>query len=182
MSTLWMQAAVRLAGLTSDPGSDASAYWSRDGKWVYFSSNRTGRHEVWKVLADGSATEVQVSRNGGWRSHESKDGKTLFIQKLDVPGLWRMTAEGGEETKVADMPPVSTWYPMDTVSYRIARGEEPTLRRIDHATGREAVIRKLPRETMVFLYNFSVSPDGEFVVFPRLDNVVSDLMLIENFR
>ncbi len=170
--------------LTTDPGSDASAYWSRDGKWVYFSSNRTGRHEVWKVPADGGAPEVQLTRNGGWRSHESKDGGTLYFQKYDFAGLWRMPVEGGAETKVTDLPPTSTWYPMDTVSYRIAgsAGEEPTLRRIDHSTGRETVVRKLPLEAIVALYNFCVSPGGEFVVFPRLDNAISDLMLVENFR
>ena len=46
--------------MTTDPGNDASADWSRDGKWIYFASNRTGRQEIWKMPADGSAREVQV--------------------------------------------------------------------------------------------------------------------------
>lgn len=90
--------------LTTHPGNDASALLSRDGKFVYFASARTGRNEVWRVPADGSAPETQVTRNGGWRSSESSDGKTLYYQKLDLPGLFRMPLDGGEETKVADTP------------------------------------------------------------------------------
>ena len=43
--------------------------------------------------ADGSAREVQVTRNGGWRSRESFDGKTLYYQKFDLPGLFRMPVD-----------------------------------------------------------------------------------------
>jgi hypothetical protein len=85
--------------LTTDPASDATAYWSRDGKWIYFASNRTGRLEVWKIPSDGSTREVKVTRNGGWRSRESLDRRTLYYQKLDAPGFWRMPVEGGPEER-----------------------------------------------------------------------------------
>jgi len=91
--------------MTTDPANDASAYWSRDGKWIYFASNRTGGQEVWKMPADGSAREVQVTRSGGWRSRESFDGKVLYYQKIDLPGLFRMPVDGGPEERIADVQP-----------------------------------------------------------------------------
>ena len=51
--------------------------WSRDGKWVYFTSKRTGRYEVWKVSAEGGKA-VPVTRNGGGAAFESPDGKSIY--------------------------------------------------------------------------------------------------------
>ena len=167
--------------LTTDTANDASAYWSRDGKWVYFASNRTGRHEVWRIPADGSGPEIQVTRNGGWRNTESPDGRTLYYQKMNSPGLWRMPTALGEETKVADLPAMATWYLQGNTSYWIAPGKPPELRRIDHATGRETVVRKLLGANMGTA-NFAISPDGTGVLFVKTDQRVSDLMLIEGFR
>src|SRR5262249_26133114 len=35
--------------LTADPADDTPDSWSNDGNWLYLTSNRTGRAEVWKV-------------------------------------------------------------------------------------------------------------------------------------
>src|SRR2546422_4241172 len=35
--------------------------WSRDGKWIYFSSNRTGSWQIWKVPSVGGSA-IQVTR------------------------------------------------------------------------------------------------------------------------
>ena len=59
--------------LTFDTHNDILPIWSRDGNWIYFSSNRTGRIEVWKVPA-GGGNAVQVTRNGGLYGVESPDG------------------------------------------------------------------------------------------------------------
>ncbi len=170
--------------LTTHPANDASAYWSRDGRFIYFASARTGRNEVWKVPADGSAPEMQVTRNGGWRSSESSDGKTLYYQKLDLPGLWRMPLDGGEETKIADIPAIDPWFRIHDHSYYYVwkRGIGVELHRIDHATSRDTVVRMLPPETSRTTANFTISPDEKSIVFVRLDQSVSDLMRIDNFR
>ena len=38
--------------------------FSRNGRFIYFSSNRTGRYEVWRVATSGGPEE-QITRNGG---------------------------------------------------------------------------------------------------------------------
>ena len=70
--------------------------WSRDGRWIYFSSSRTGRPEIWKIHPDGTS-ETQVTTTGGWLSAESADGKYLYYKKPDeeVSDLWKMPVEGG---------------------------------------------------------------------------------------
>ena len=169
--------------LTTDPANDASAYWSRDGKWIYFASNRTGRQEVWKMPADGSAREVQVTRNGGWRSRESFDGKTLYYQKFDLPGLFRMPVNGGPEERIADVQPPEDWQVAPEGIYYFRReGEDYAVDKVDLKSGRTTEALKLPSGTPGGTTNFAVSPDGRWLVFVHVDQMVSELMMIENFH
>jgi hypothetical protein len=75
--------------------------WSRDGKSIYFASNRTGEWQIWKrELATGK--ETQVTRNGGIAAFESHDAKTLYYSKFDGGGLWGMSVGGGAEERITD--------------------------------------------------------------------------------
>jgi serine/threonine protein kinase/Tol biopolymer transport system component len=66
--------------VTSEPSDENMPFWSRDGKWLYFRSDRTGRTEIWRVPSDGGRPE-QITMRGGSVAYESADGKTLFYMK-----------------------------------------------------------------------------------------------------
>ena len=157
--------------LTTHPANDASAYWSHDGRWIYFASNRTGRNEVWKIAADGSSPEVQLTRNGGWRSGESPDGRMLYYQRFDLPGTFRMPAEGGEAEKVLDTPTFAMWHVAGNNLYWTSGqpAANEGLHRFGLATGKDSVILKLPSGTDRGTRNFGVTPDGRWMVFVRTD-------------
>lgn len=74
--------------LTTHPAVDSFPRWSRDGRSLYFTSDRSGRFEIWKMAADGSS-QVQITRNGGYVGQESLDGKYLYFGKYDAAGIWR---------------------------------------------------------------------------------------------
>ena len=167
--------------LTTSPGSDASAFWSHDGRWIYFSSNRTGRSEVWKLPSDGSSPEVQLTRRGGWRSGESVDGHTLYYQKLDLPGTFKMPVGGGEEQKVLDTPNGAMWHVNGNSIFWTSQLDDG-LHHFDLATANDSVVLKFPSGTERGVSNFGVTSDGRWVVFVRTDQQISDLMLVENFR
>ena len=82
--------------------------WSRDGKSVYFSSNRTGRWEIWKHDI-GTGVEAQITLHGGFSAFDSYDGRYLYYMKFYSPGIWRMPTGGGEERRVTDQPGPSHW-------------------------------------------------------------------------
>jgi Tol biopolymer transport system component len=89
--------------LTSDPALDMVPNWSRDGRWIYFCSNRSGDWQVWKVPVEGGQA-VQVTRQGGFEGFESVDGKFIYYSKLTpLPELWRVPVEGGEETHILEL-------------------------------------------------------------------------------
>src|SRR4030095_11491138 len=107
------------------------------------------RQEVWKMLADGSAREVQVTRNGGWRSRESFDGKVLYYQKFELPGLFRMPVEGGPEERIGDVPRLQDWQVAAEGIYYFRRpgkeyGTGLMVDRLDVKSGRTTEVLKLP--------------------------------------
>ena len=57
--------------------------WSRDGRWIYFASNRDGSWQVWKVPSSGekAGSARQVTRGGGFAAIESTDGRHVYFTK-----------------------------------------------------------------------------------------------------
>lgn len=53
----------RIIQLTHDAGRNEHPYWSPDGRHLVFESNRSGKKQVWTMLADGSNPR-QLTRQG----------------------------------------------------------------------------------------------------------------------
>ncbi len=93
--------------LTSTPAVESNPFLSPDGKWVAFTSNRSGNEDVYLVSAAGGEprrlTWHPLSDEArGW----TPDGKSVLIasQRGTAPipymRLWTMPAEGGVPTLV----------------------------------------------------------------------------------
>ncbi len=56
---IWLVGAdgKNLRRLTSHPSSDTNARWSPCGKCIFFSSNRSGSSQVWRIKLDGGEAE-----------------------------------------------------------------------------------------------------------------------------
>ena len=54
--------------------------WSRDGRFIYFHSDRNGLSQVWKMRADGSEPRP-ITTGGGYVAHESHDRAAIFYSK-----------------------------------------------------------------------------------------------------
>ena len=54
-----------LRRITQGQGDNKSPSWSGDGRYLVFSSTRSGRSEIWMSTADGRH-QVQVTEGGGW--------------------------------------------------------------------------------------------------------------------
>ena len=103
--------------LTRAPAVDANPTWSNDGRWIYFSSFRTERYEVWRMPAEGGDAE-RITWNGGYMARESADGMWLYYSKLAYPtaSFWRIAlpprGPGQQETPVKPKVPygaAATW-------------------------------------------------------------------------
>lgn len=72
---------LRSEPLTDDPAKDFQGSWSRDGKTIYFLSDRSGRDEIWKMAASGGR-RAQVTRHGGAMALESSDRRFLYYARI----------------------------------------------------------------------------------------------------
>jgi serine/threonine protein kinase/Tol biopolymer transport system component len=80
--------------LTFGPVANYAPTWSPDGKWIYYSSARNGRIDLFRRAADGSTAEEPIFAGKGlvFPDNFTPDGKVLlFIQVIDGKGsIWSM--------------------------------------------------------------------------------------------
>ncbi|HEX9892405.1 MAG TPA: protein kinase [Gemmatimonadales bacterium] len=181
--------------LTSHPAHDAKPRFSRDGKWVYFNSARTGeQHQsVWKVPASGGSA-VQVATGAGYAPQESPDGESIYyVEAIDKPSpLWRLPRSGGAPVKLLEGILLANFavltggiYYIDQPSGQVGTHyvDQPTgetrLRYFDFATRKVTTVARNLGSVDLPL---TVSSDGRTILFPRLDASTNDLMLVSNFR
>jgi len=73
-----------LTRLTDSPAIDTEPAWSPDGTQVYFTSDRGGSPQVYRVPAGGGAVQrVTFEGNYNARPRVSADGKSLAVVTLD---------------------------------------------------------------------------------------------------
>jgi Tol biopolymer transport system component len=63
--------------------SEGSAKFSPDGQWVAYSSNESGRPQVYVQAFPGPGPKIQVSNNGGTDPVWNRAGGELFYRTLD---------------------------------------------------------------------------------------------------
>jgi Tol biopolymer transport system component len=170
--------------LTSGAINNDDPNWARDGKWIYFASDRTGQDQVWKMPVTGGDA-IQVTRNGGTSGSESHDGKLLYYAKgRSGTSLWKVPVSGGNEIQVLEsLLSLETFVVVDTGIYFIPASPFPisssSIRFFSFATRKLGPITTIENPSSL---GFTVHPDGRSILFSQLDYRGSELMLVENFR
>ena len=169
--------------LTPDQFESEVPSWSRDGKWIYFASSRSGDLQVWKAPA-GGGTPVQVTHQGGHAALESPDGKTLYYAKNPMadPEIWQVPVGGGPETPLPLVRP-GTWASWQVVDNGIlfvgpSLGHNAVLSLYDFARQRTTTITVLDRVP----FWLGATQDGRTVAFDQPGQEQAQTMLVDNFR
>jgi WD40 repeat protein len=179
--------------VTNAAAEDNKASWSHDGRWIYFSSNRTGRWQIWKVSVNGGDA-IQLTRLGGNNPFESVDRKFVYYaQERMSPAIWRVPVLGGEEQPVLTQPRPKTWsywalssaglffltQPDDSV---FEGSTTTTVQFFDFETRKTTQVAALDGDIQISTPGLAVSPDGRFLLYPQIDESKGDLVLLENLK
>jgi dipeptidyl aminopeptidase/acylaminoacyl peptidase len=168
--------------LTTNAANDAVPSWSGDGRWVYFSSDRTGSSQVWKVPATGGQP-VQITRDGGFGGFESSDSALFYFAK--TPGrptkLWSVSVNGGPETEVFSG--LKSWANFTVAAEGIYfRPENPApvgfyVQFFDFRTREVRTVREVKTRPGS---GFAVAPGAAWMLFAAKEFRRGDLVMVEN--
>ena len=153
--------------------------WSADGKWIYFTSDRTGRSEIWRMRVEGGPAE-QVTKNGGSSAYASRDSEWVYYVDAEPGRLHRIKPDGTGDTVVMDQPIGLLQYTAIRGAVYVigAEGAKRLLYRIGE-DGKATMVVELPFAPGLGL---SVSPDGRYALVTKADANGTDLVLVEGFR
>ncbi len=177
--------------LTSDPAEDIVPGWSDDGRWIFFTSNRGGDRQIWKIPADQPEPEravAAVTRQGGFYGVASPDGRFLYYAKERAleTAIWRVPLDGGPEIQALDTT-LAGWGNLTANRqglYFAHRREEAApeghwvVMFLPWGTDKPREVVDLPRFPTLGGPGLSVSPDGRRILAGQVD-IDSDLMLVQ---
>jgi Tol biopolymer transport system component len=182
--------------VTSSSSMDILPSWSRDGRFIYFVSNRSGGWQVWKVERGGEALggSRQVTRRGGFAPTESVDGRYVYFcdrqsgSKAPDNALWRVPVAGGDEELVIGSLHSSygNWDLTDRGIYFVdpkpaSSGVEWVVQFLAFGHPRATEVARLEHPPVLGGPALSVSSDGGRILSAQqLDD--ADLMLVEGFQ
>jgi len=154
--------------------------FSRDGKWIYFASDRHDDWQVWKIHRRGG-NAVQVTRKGGFAALESSDGYLYYAKSGWKPEIRRIPVAGGEESLVSSQVRPLTWSSWTVTQKGIlfssdVQGKGPQLNLYDPTTGKLHELLTLPSSPRWM----GATADGRRVAVNNANE--SEITLVENLR
>jgi Tol biopolymer transport system component len=148
--------------------------WSRDGRSIYFTSNRSGEWQLWK-LDPASDQKTLITDHGGISALESYDGSTLYYAKRESGGIFSRSISGGPEARVIDGLHVNYWG-----AFAVTKGgiyfvdseaaPRPMIYYYDFRTRKSDQVLPLERMPMAADPSLTASPDGREIVFTQQDS------------
>jgi len=170
--------------LTKQSSREIRPFWSRDGRWVYFGSNRNQEWQIWKIPVRGGKAVQVTTEPGSYRPVESPDGKTLYFEGwfTDHYAIWKKSIHDGDENELIrlDSGFFDGWRLTQKGILFSKRDADRVLKFgfYDFETGETRELFRHVRQG----FRFSASPDGRSLYFSQADRDESDIVLLDNFR
>jgi WD40-like Beta Propeller Repeat len=166
--------------------------WSKDGRWIYLCSNRTGEFQIWKMPAEGGQA-VRVTKNGGFEAVEAPGGHSLYYSKMEKheartgsAHLWKISLQTGEESLVFDRAIYPRYWAVTERGIYFVPSDwsrRPAIEFFSFSTGQVTRVVSLDRPPVAYGDpGLTISPDGRWILCALLEQDTSDIMLVENFR
>lgn len=166
--------------LTEAGSLNENSRWSPDGRWIYFTSFRTGVSTTW-VLPVNGAPAMPFSSRLTSNPQFSWDGKSLYFTRLTGAklGLWRTPIDHPSEEELV-LNEVGDYVIGRFGIYSVVPDDKghSMIRFIEFATGKTSIVAAMPKPQ----YIFDVSPDGTKLIYARNHLSTEDVFQVDHFR
>jgi Tol biopolymer transport system component len=171
--------------LTHDDSTNIVPQWSYDGARIYFSSDRSGRFELWSIASEGGPA-TQFSTGGGFEASPSSDGEFIFFTRAwEVPGIWRQPVSGGNAVPVRPLDPVVRhryWQGAHEGIWFVDTSNSPTIKFYSFATGQVRPVAPAPRPIISRYRGLAIAPDGGHFLYLQYDVRRSEIRVVQAAR
>jgi len=173
--------------LVTNVSSAIRPSWSRDGKWIYFLSNENGRFGPYRCPAGGGdAIALSSNITEGQQVLESFDGRKAYFATPDGLNaqLWEVSLDAQPSVATdalqgAIVKDYATWTLVPGGIYFVPAAAPRSMRYFDFATKHIRTVFELDKD---FDGGLSVSPDGRWILYSQVEELDSDIMLVEHFH
>ena len=178
--------------LTAAPGNKPArvllnarnATFSHDGKWIYFQS----RGQIWKATPAGANPQALGPQDNAEQPTESVDGKYIYFRSHR--GFRRLPTAGGDDEEAFVPDHVPWWGPASMQPTRkgvyYTEFEQSSNSLVvsfyDYSTKKSSIVFRLRNTGWRSSGSYSVSPDGKSILYARVDQSQTNLMLVDNFK
>ena len=101
--------------VASSPVRDNAGAISSDGKWMLYSSQESGRFELYAQAFPVPGRRVAISQEGGISGWWSADDRQIVLRDDDLRGLWRVDVTPAKDALVVGAPRKFATLPPDLV-------------------------------------------------------------------
>ena len=161
--------------------------WSHDGRWIYFLSFVGGEAPKVYRCSENGGNATMVSSGPAFSFRESFDGETLyFVDGWTDATLKRVSVnQPGPASPVEGMPllkDAALWTVVPGGIYFVPADSPHSIRYFDLSTRRFRRVTEVDRDFNSANGGLSVSPDGRWILYSQVDDVNSDIVLVDHFH
>lgn len=80
--------------LTDDQDDEVAPAWAHGGGAILFGTRIGATWQIMRLRVDDRSRR-QLTTDGGYAAQPSPDGRQIFFTRLEQPGVWAMSADGG---------------------------------------------------------------------------------------